>query len=173
LRTIYLRPSLTARPTASAVVEVSPLLRELILRAVTIGMLDDREPAHVAMASLIVDELRVRPTTSFDLPMPRSARLRPIAEHVLASPGTRAGHAALGRRFGLGARTLERSFAAETGLSLGRWCRQARFHHALCRLGSGASVKEAAAGAGYRSPSAFVAAFRSVFRTTPGRYFAG
>ena len=42
---------------------------------------------------------------------------------------------------------------------------------ALRSLGAGASVKNAAIEAGYQSPSAFVAAFRSIFGTTPGRYF--
>jgi AraC-like DNA-binding protein len=36
---------------------------------------------------------------------------------------------------------------------------------------AGASVKRAAIEAGYRTPSAFVAAFRVSFKTTPGRYF--
>jgi AraC-like DNA-binding protein len=38
-------------------------------------------------------------------------------------------------------------------------------------LGGGAAVKQAAMDAGYRSPSAFIAAFRAVFQTTPGKYF--
>ena len=77
----------------------------------------------------------------------------------------------LARRFGVGVRTLERGFVAETGLSLGEWRRQARFMEALRQLGAGSSVKRAAMEAGYRTPSAFIAAFRSSFRTTPGRYF--
>ncbi|WP_425542506.1 helix-turn-helix domain-containing protein [Sphingomonas oligophenolica] len=36
---------------------------------------------------------------------------------------------------------------------------------------SGASVKKAAAAAGYATPSAFLAAFRAVFGITPARYF--
>ena len=49
--------------------------------------------------------------------------------------------------------------------------RQARFLHALRRLGAGAPVKQAAVEAGYQSPSAFIAAFRAALNTTPGRYF--
>jgi AraC-like DNA-binding protein len=56
-------------------------------------------------------------------------------------------------------------------LSLGQWRRNARFMEALRQLGAGASVKHAATEAGYRTPSAFVAAFRSSFSTTPGHYF--
>jgi AraC-like DNA-binding protein len=171
LRTLYLRPGLAGLESNSAVIAVSPLLRELILRAVEIGFLDAREPTHAAMADLIVHELRAHSTPALDLPLPRSALLRRIAEHVAKAPDDRSGHATLAKRFGVGARTLERSFAAETGLSLGRWRRQARFLHALRRLGAGAPVKQAALDAGYQSPSAFIAAFRAALDTTPGRYF--
>lgn len=171
VRTLYLEPALGRQPPQSAVITVSPLLRELILRAVEIGMLDRREPTHVAMADLILHELRAQSTPSLDLPQPRSSLLRRIAEHVTAAPDRRRGHAALAKRFGVSVRTLERGFTAETGLSLGRWCRQARFLHALRRLGGGAPVKQAALEAGYRSTSAFIAAFRVALNTTPGRYF--
>ena len=71
MRTLYLRPGLGGLASDSAVVTVSPLLRELILRAVEIGMLDEREPTHVAMADLIVHELRTHSTPSLDLPLPQ------------------------------------------------------------------------------------------------------
>jgi AraC-like DNA-binding protein len=171
LQTLYMRPGLCTLAPQCTVVTVSPLLRELILRAVEIGMLDAREPAHAAMARLIVHELRTRSTPAFDLPRPQSELLRRVADHLAQAPDDHAGHAALAKRFGMGARTLERSFAAETGLPLGRWRQHARFLHALRRLGAGEPVKRAAAAAGYQSPSAFIAAFRATFKTTPGRYF--
>jgi hypothetical protein len=152
LRTLYLRPGLGGLASDSAVITVSPLLRELILRAVEIGFLDAREPTQVAIADLIVHELRAQSTPSLDLPLPQSALLRRIAEHVAQAPGDRSGH-------------------AETGLSLGRWRKQARFLHALRRLGAGVPVKQAALDAGYQSPSAFIAAFRAALGTTPGGYF--
>lgn len=171
LRTLYVRPALGRQPPRCAVVPVSALLRELIVRAVEIGMLDRREPTHVAMTDLILHELCAQPTPSLDLPQPRSAQFRRVAEQVVASPAERPGHAALARHAGVSVRTLERGFASETGLSLGRWCRQARFLQALRRLGGGASVKEAAIETGYQSASAFIAAFRLALHTTPARYF--
>lgn len=171
LRTLYLRPGLGSVALNSAVVTVSSLLRELIQRAVEIGMLDAREPTHVAMVELIVHELRTHSTPTLDLPLPQGELLRRVAEHLAQTPGDHRSHAALAKRFGVGARTLERGFAAETGLSLGRWRRQARLLSALRNLGAGAPVKRAAVEAGYQSPSAFIAAFRAAFNTTPGRYF--
>jgi AraC-like DNA-binding protein/quercetin dioxygenase-like cupin family protein len=173
LHTLYVRPGLRGQPERSSVVAVSPLLRELIVRATDVRMLDRRDAAHVAMTALILHELRAQPTPSLDLPQPKSAALRRVADRIAQDPGRPHRHGELARRYGVSVRTLERGFLAETGLSLGRWRRQARFLHALRCLGGGASVKHAAAEAGYLSPSAFIAAFRRALETTPGRYFGG
>jgi AraC-like DNA-binding protein len=171
LRTLYLRPDIPGLAPRSTVITVSPLLRELLLRAVDERMLDERDRTHLALAHLIVHECSPAATPPLDLPLPCSARLRKVAEHLASRPSDPATHAALARRFGIGVRTLERAFVTETGLSLGQWRRHARFMEALRQLGAGASVKHAAIEAGYRTPSAFVAAFRSSFKTTPGHYF--
>ncbi len=172
MRTLYVRPQeAAALPAQCSVMAVSPLLRELILRTVEIGMLDERTQSHCAMVRLILDELRDRPTLSLDLPMPASAAARRAAEQILEGvPACQI--AELARRVGISSRTLERRFAQETGLTVGRWRRQARLLDALRELASGQTVKGVAQDAGYSSPSAFVAAFRSVFGVTPARYFA-
>ncbi len=171
MRTLYMRPQEGAGwPSQCSVIAVSPLLRELILRTVEIGMLDERTPSHRAMARLILDEVRDRPTPSLDLPMPASVAARRAAEQILEGvPACES--AELARRVGLSTRTLERRFAQETGITVGRWRRQARLLDALRQLASGQTVKVVAQDAGYSSPSAFVSAFRSVFGVTPARYF--
>lgn len=173
MRTLYLRPDLSRWASRSSVIVVSPLLRELILRAMELGFLDEREPLHRSVTDLILAELRSSPAPSLDLPLPASEPLRSLAAHLARCPGEKAGHPALARRFGVGVRSMERSFMAETGWPLGRWRRQARFLHAMRVLGDGATVKQASQEAGYQSPSAFIAAFRGAFGTTPSRYFAG
>jgi len=171
VRTLYLRQDIAPQWSRSAVIGISPLLRELIVRAVDIGMLDERDPTHVALAQLIVADLRPHAVASLELPRPVSPRLRQTAENVLDAIAARETHATIARRVGMSVRSLERGFLRETGLSFGRWRRQARFLHALRRLGAGAAVKAAAAEAGYQTPSAFIAAFRSAFKTTPAQYF--
>ena len=171
LRTLYLDPALAGLPTRSAVITVSPLLQELIVRAVSVGMLDRREALHLALTTVILSEIQEHPAASLELAQPTNVRLIAVAKAILASPGDRQTHRAIARRFGIGIRALERGFVSETGLALGQWRRQARFLHAIRRLGAGAPVKEAALDAGYRSASAFIAAFRAAFRTTPARYF--
>jgi AraC-like DNA-binding protein len=67
---------------------------------------------------------------------------------------------------------MERRFLSETGMPVGRWLRHAGMINALKQLATGTSVKVAAAHAGYRTPSAFIEAFRATFGTTPGQFFA-
>jgi AraC-like DNA-binding protein len=172
LRTLYLRPTEWPNlPAQSAVIGVSTYLRELILRAVEIGMLDRRDALHVALAALIVDAFRAQPVASLDLPLPTSTRLQAITEDLLRMPSKPTGAAHAARRGAMSVRSFERRFAEETGMTFGRWRRQARLIEALRRLAAGEPVSVVAEGVGYRSPSAFVDAFSRVFGTTPGRYF--
>ena len=171
LRTLYVRPQAgDALPNRIGVVTVSPLLRELIGRAIRYRMLDARQPIDAALAMLILDEFRHSGAPPFELPQPHSPALRRVAE--LFETGGNPGTAALARAAGLGKRTLERRFRVETGMSPARWQRHRRFLTAVERLAGGASVKAVAAEAGYAGPSAFVAAFRREFGVTPARYFA-
>jgi AraC-like DNA-binding protein len=169
--TLYLRPGdWRDLPVESGVVAVSPLLRELILRACDVGMLDRREPVEQALVVLIVDAFRTCAVPALGLSMPSSAALRAVVEYCAGDARDEVA-ASIARRFGFSVRTLERRFAAETGTTFGQWRRHARFLEALRLLAAGRAVKTVARDAGYRSASAFVAAFSDTFGTTPGRYF--
>jgi len=173
LRTLYLRPGWSDETGDDcAVIGVSLLLRELILRAVRENMLDRRDPAEAALATLILDEFRRAGAPPFDLPQPVSPPLVRTAALIAADAPEAASTVALARAVGLGTRTLERQFLAETGLTPGRWRRQHALLGALERLAAGVPIKQVAAASGYATPSAFTAAFRTAFGTTPGRYFA-
>lgn len=173
LRTLYLRPGWRAlMPADCAVITVSPLLRELILRATREQMLDHRDPAEAALATLIVDEFGQAGAPPFDLPQPVTPALVRAASLMATNAPEAATSAALARAVGLGIRTLERQFLAETGLTPGRWRRQHALLGALEALAAGTSIKQAAGLAGYATPSAFTAAFRGTFGNTPARYFA-
>lgn len=172
LRTIYLRPDQRPElPENSCSLAVSPLLRALILRTVELGMLDERNETEAAMSRLLVAELGLAGPPPFTLPQPTSEVTVRAAQLITsAAPGT-GNLASVARIVGIGARTLERRFRAETGLTPGRWQQQARLLKGLELIASGAQVKTAAADAGFASASAYIAAFRQSFGTTPARYF--
>lgn len=171
LRTVYLKPDgRTDWPGDCRALAVSPLQHELIVRATAIGMLDSRDPTESAIADLIVAELGEPGPPPFRLPEPTSPASVEAARLITGDAAGNLATPALARAVGVGVRTLERRFRTETGMTLGQWRQQRMLLRGLERVASGASVKDAAAAAGYGSPSAFIAAFRKAFGTTPARY---
>jgi AraC-like DNA-binding protein len=172
LRTLYVRPSAgRALPKSCLVLDVSPLMRELILHAVALGSLDRRRREHVRLYGLLFDQLRTIEVRALHIPEPRDPRAAAVARALRADPSEPRSLDELARRAGASARTIERCFKAETGLSFNQWRQQLRLGHALCLLAAGAKVTAVALDVGYDSPSAFIAAFRRVLGKTPARYF--
>lgn len=174
MRTLYLAPSgADARLAACRAIEVAPLLRELILHIVRLGMLDADDPAHARLEEVLIDLLAAGETAPLELPLPRDPRALGFAGRLMAEPGHAAPLADLARGAGASLRTLQRLFLAETGLPLETWRGRARMQQAVVSLSAGASVTGAALDAGYQSPSAFIAAFKRTFGVTPARWRAG
>ena len=106
------------------------------------------------------------------LPSPRDVRARRVADALRRDPADARTLEALSGSAGASKRTLERVFAAETGMTFGTWRQQLRLLHATRLLAAGEKVTVAATEAGYESTSAFIAMFRRAMGTTPSRYFA-
>jgi AraC-like DNA-binding protein len=172
MRTLYLRPPLGAPlPATCRVVEVSALLRALLLQAVRLKTLDRRRPAQRHLIDVLLDQLAVLPLAPLDLPAPRDPRGVRAAALIRSSPERRFTLGEVAGKAGASPRTLERLFRGETGLAFGAWSQRARLLLGLQLLAEGRSVTRVSLAIGYESLSAFVAAFRRVFGTTPGRYF--
>ena len=173
LRTLYLAPGLPRRfPRACAVVPISPLTRELILRVVQRGALSPEEPTDRHLAECLLDQIETLESVALDLPSPRDEAASRVAERLRKDPALDLSLEELARQAGVGRRTLERRFLRETGMTLGRWRQQARLLHALRLLAAGDLATRVALEVGYESPSAFIAAFRRAFGTTPARFYA-
>jgi len=173
MRTLYIAPdraeALTSEP---ATLEVAPLLRELILHIVRIGMLTPVRPEHDRMAGVLIDLIAEARQEDLRLPLPRDPRACALALRLQGAPDDHADLAALAHAAGASLRTLQRLFPRETGLTLEAWRQKARLIHSVACLASGASVTHAALDSGYRSVGAFIAAFSRQFGVTPGRYAA-
>ena len=154
------------------VISVGPLLRELILRVAELGALDSREPAEARVMAVLMDELAAARIEPLLLLLPADERALRAAHHILTSPAAGTTTDAVARRSGLSARTLERLFRAETGMSFGLWRQKARLLESVRVLAQGGSVTDAALDSGYSSVSAYIAAFKQTFGCTPGAMLA-
>jgi AraC-like DNA-binding protein len=171
VRMIYIRPGRRGFPQECSVVNVTPLLRELILRTVQVGALDAAIPEQKRLIGVILDELKVLIAVPLQLPLPRDRRAAQFAALASRDSGEVPPTPALLRQCGASRRTMERLFRAETGMSLGQWQRRQTLLHALRRLAAGENVSGVAGELGYNSPSAFIAMFRRELGHTPKRYF--
>ncbi|MFJ9627983.1 helix-turn-helix domain-containing protein [Streptomyces sp. NPDC091280] len=154
--------------TDPTVVEVTPLLRELVVHLDRTDLTPDAR-SHAEL--VLLDELRPVPVTSVAVPEPRDPRARAVAEALRAHPADPRTLAEHGGQVGAGARTLARLFIAETGLGFGQWRERLRMQTALPHLAEGLPVESVARRVGYASASSFTAAFHRVVGVTPRQYF--
>lgn len=173
MRTLYIHPdaSRDRLPATTRVIAVSPLLRELILRACLLPVLYDETGADGRVMALILDEIAALPSLALDLPTPRDSRLQALCRRLRADPGDTRTLDAWAREAGASARTLARLFQRETGLTFADWRQQARLLAAMARLAEGQPITRIALDLGYESPSAFAAMFRRTLGAPPSRYF--
>lgn len=167
-RNLYIDPHVSLRGTEGAceVLAITPLLREVILR-----MVDEQDPGRLAHLGMVaMDEIALAVPAPLHLPAGRDPRLRRLTAHLGRHPADGRTLPELAIEAGASPRTVERLFRDETGLSFRDWRSRARLLAAIGRLERGESSTAIAYSLGYRSVSAFVAAFRTHFGAPPQRY---
>ncbi|MBX3604665.1 MAG: helix-turn-helix transcriptional regulator [Piscinibacter sp.] len=184
IRTLYLLPDAPffgdAQTTdtpfslwpAPRVLEVSPLLRELVAH------LDIRPGPHPAgereqcLAALILDELRRAAPVRLGVDLPRDKRLRQLCEAVLETPTRWATLEDWAGQAGASPRTVARLFRTELGTTFQQWRQQVLLAHALGLSARKLPMATIAAELGYASASAFSAMVRRTLGAPPSHFFA-
>jgi len=154
-------------PASCAVLDVTPLLRELVVRAVALPARYDESGDDGLLMRVLMAEIRRLPHCALDLPLPESADLTRLCERILADLSTRRPCGVEAGRMHTSARTLYRRFLRETGITLARWMQQARLLESIRRLAAGTPVTRVAVDLGYGSPSAFSTMFRRALGVAP------
>ena len=171
MRTVYVPVGRSGvLPSHSHAIDVSPLLRELILQIVSMRLLREDTPAHVHLADVFLDLVAASESLPLFVPMPNDTRAAAVARLLQADPAREERVGSLARQAGASVRTLQRLFREETGMRFVEWRQRLRLLQAIAYLEQGASVTEAGVAAGYASTSAFVATFRSQIGETPHRF---
>jgi len=156
-----------ARLTDVFVVNVSPLLRQVILAC--FGPAGPHPRRAGLLLELALFELPAAEDATTFMPLPADARALRVAQRVLADPATALELDQLAAEAGASARTISRLFSAQTKLNFKEWRQRARIMAAAQALAGGrVPVKQVAAQLGFSSTAAFAHAFRQVMGTTPG-----
>lgn len=187
LRTLYIHqqperpgPGVDAPDSAvwrqCRVLEVSPLLRELVLQ-MDIEM--DGE-VHVTptllarerrLAELALDELKRAAPVRLGIELPQDRRLRALCEAVLAEPSRHATLQGWAAEVGASERTVARLFRQELGTTFAAWRQQVLLAKALALAARKRPMAHIAAELGYASASAFTAMVRRSVGQPPRRFF--
>lgn len=156
-------PALSEEPVA---VEITPLLTQLLERLEGPGLGDRSRRLTEEMILDVMEpagqELLVQ--------RPQSPLLEPVVAALEKNPADQRTLTVWAAELGVSERTVTRAFRQETGLSFARWQNALRTQHAALLLGRGMPVEEVADAVGYRSVSAFGAAFRRATGLTPSRF---
>ncbi|MEM6051660.1 helix-turn-helix transcriptional regulator [Erwinia sp. P7711] len=171
-RTLFIDPLARADlPVTCQVVQVSPLLRELIVSALFLPEAYQPNTRTERIYELMLDEIRTMNVLPFCLPEPQSPPLIALCQRIRAEPAESWRLESSARQINVSSRTLARHFQQETGLQFSDWVRRARLMEALTRLAAGDSVLRVALDMGYESHSAFSAMFRRIMGVSPSDYF--
>lgn len=171
LRTLYVDVSVIPPNLSECrVIEVSPLLRELI---VALDVDDDTLSAsrEQSIVQLILDEIVRSESLPLGVPLPADKRLRALCEAIIANPKAGDSLEQLALDVGASVRTISRLFRNELGSSFSEWRQQAVLAHAIPLLSQGQSLSQVASELGYTSQSAFTAMFRRAFGKSPREFF--
>lgn len=170
LRALYVHADASPFKGADCeVLEVSSLLRELILAFAQVHAGEERE---AMLSSLILDELARSVTQPIRVALPDDKRLKALCELLIADPASALTLDELAMRVGASGRTLARLFERELGMSFSQWRQQVRLAHAAPLIARGLPLSHVAAELGYASQSAFSAMFKKTFGQSPTAFFA-
>ncbi|MFM9384981.1 AraC family transcriptional regulator [Pseudomonas sp. UV AK001] len=167
MRSLFIAPELSpASLQHCCVLAVTPLLRELILRAV-------QGPPHAdnpLIQQLMLEELAGLENLPLHIPMPSDRRLQNICLALLRTPDHPNTLEDWAQQVGASSRTLARLFQQQLQMNFNAWRQQLRLMEALPRLLAGDSVQSVARDLGYGSARAFSAMFRRLLGDNPREY---
>ena len=154
-------------PVNPIVLEVSPLLRQLVLALIEEPILYDEQGRGGAIAELVFSELTGARRLALVIPMPRDPRLLRVCNALLADPSDRRTLDDWAEEAGASVRTLARLFNNELNIGFSAWRQRVRFHSAIETIVAGEPIGLVAKRIGYRSASAFSVAFRNAMGLHP------
>lgn len=173
LRNLYIDPSYPIRRKEKSVVmlTMTPLMREVILRLCA-SQDQTNEQLRVHLGLVAIDELALLQPFNNEIHAGQDPRLQRLISYIVQHPQQTLSLHALSALAGASARTIERLFKTETGMTFRQWRSRFKLMNALVALSQGESSTSVAYSLGYKSVSSFIATFKTQFGCTPQEYNA-
>lgn len=172
-RSVYIEPGAVDLGSCCQVINVSPLMRHLLMEAVEIPLAYDEVGRDGALVDLLLHELARSTHLPLHIPLPVDARLLALCQGFLQRPDTHQSPQQWADQVHVSLRTFNRLFRQQTDLSFSQWRQRACVVLALARLAEGEPVTRIALDLGYDSPAAFSTMFRRVLGQAPSVWLEG
>lgn len=156
--------------TKDGVIHVSPLLRELIIRLVSLGQDMTKSVHRELMSQFFLEELKQQHQLPYFLPWPFDKKLIEVCEQLSKNPAHEWTKTEWAEWCSMSVKTFHRHFFKNTGMTFGQWHQKLRLLSTLNLLLSGFSIKEAALSSGYASHSAYTTSFKKYFGKSPSAF---
>jgi AraC-like DNA-binding protein len=170
-RSVYVEPvAARGMPAQCRVLELSALLRQLLIEAVDVSVAYEEGSRAAAIMNLLLLELRAARSHALAVSFPAGVKLAALCRDFLREPSARATIGDWARELAMSRRAFTRLFRRETGLSFAEWRRQAAVLQAVERIAGGEAITTIAHDLGYGSSAAFSSMFRRVLGVPPRRY---
>lgn len=157
-------------PNNSFVINVTPLLKELIKAATSLPINYTTDKRANLLVGLLLEELKHHHTLKLLLPWPKEARYQNVCEYLTHHLTDSRPIAQWANELHISAKTFERQFVQLTGISFGKWRQQARLLYSIEALNEGRPITDIAFNYGYNSHSAYSAAFKAFFGQCPSDF---
>lgn len=149
------------------ILEVCPLLRELLLAALKMDADAGLTNRGKLILQLLQDELRRAKRGVSPIPMPQHRRLTELCSKIVQDPSLDYSLAHLALEVGASARTIARLFGSELGMSYRRWREQVQVAYAMAHLAEGKPAKVVALDLGYTASAFSVMMRRTAQKALP------
>ena len=165
---LYIEPDAAPRAGERCeVLQVSPLLHQLLLSACQLPLLYHEDGHDGALIELVLHELKAATPLPMFTPLPQSAPLVALCSDFLRQPDIHSTPEQWAARLNKSARTFHRLFRQQTGMAFRDWRQQACLMYALTALREGRTITDVALSLGYEHPAAFTSMFRKTIGQAP------
>jgi AraC-like DNA-binding protein len=158
--------------TQMEVIKVSPLLKELIIKACSFKPNYPEKSPESRIGMVIVDEILKATTEPFFLPLSKNTKLTSIKHYILDHLANKPTHIQIAEAFHINPKTLSRLCKKETGMTLEQWVMQIKLLKAIEMISTGATTTLTAQSLGYSNDSAFIYMFKKLTGGTPSELYA-